>query len=280
MPRSAYTLLEIVLALALGAVVLGILGVAVDVHLSGADSGRAEVEQAQLARALLHRVAEDLRATIPYSQSPSSDTSSDTTSSASGDTTGQQSTSGTTTTEAPTSDTTASQGITGFHGTQTQLQFDFRRLPRPSKTATLATDSVSDARTVIYGVVDPTGLTESAAEQPASAMHGGLVRRELSAAAFAQSAEQGESLDASAEVLAPEVVKVDFEYCDGSTFQTEWDSDVQGSLPVAVRVTVYLVRPKRRRSLVALESVAEQPTLVAYSLLVELPNAQVKGSQQ
>ena len=63
---AAYTLLEVVLALALTTVILGLIGVAVNIHLRVADVSRAEVEEAQLARTLLQRIADNLRNATPY----------------------------------------------------------------------------------------------------------------------------------------------------------------------------------------------------------------------
>ena len=64
--RSAFTLLEVLLALALGALVLVAIATAVSMHLRLVDRGRNSVEEAQLARAVLNMIADDLRATIRY----------------------------------------------------------------------------------------------------------------------------------------------------------------------------------------------------------------------
>ena len=63
--RAAFTLLEVLLALGLTAVVMVLVAVTLDVHLRAVDAGRTEVEEAQLARAILHRMADDLRGTVP-----------------------------------------------------------------------------------------------------------------------------------------------------------------------------------------------------------------------
>ena len=58
---GGFTLIEVLLSLGLAALVLVALATAVDVHLRCVQSGRTHVEEAQLARALLHRIADDLR---------------------------------------------------------------------------------------------------------------------------------------------------------------------------------------------------------------------------
>ena len=65
-PKPGFTLLEVLLALALGAIVLVAIATAVSMHLRLLDRGRNSVEEAQLARAVLNMIADDLRATIRY----------------------------------------------------------------------------------------------------------------------------------------------------------------------------------------------------------------------
>jgi len=64
--RPAFTLLEVLLAMALTALVLVVIAMALDLHLRAVDAGRTEVEQAQLARAILHRMGDDIRGAVPY----------------------------------------------------------------------------------------------------------------------------------------------------------------------------------------------------------------------
>jgi prepilin-type N-terminal cleavage/methylation domain-containing protein len=64
----AFTLLELLLALALSSLILVAVGMALDLHLRSYMKRRTVIEQSQLARALLHRIAEDIRATIRYEE--------------------------------------------------------------------------------------------------------------------------------------------------------------------------------------------------------------------
>ncbi|MCC6494609.1 MAG: prepilin-type N-terminal cleavage/methylation domain-containing protein, partial [Pirellulales bacterium] len=68
-PR-AFTLIEVVLAVALSTVVIYLLTTAVQLYLLRVDSGRSRVESAQLARTLLDRIAADLAATRITAQLP------------------------------------------------------------------------------------------------------------------------------------------------------------------------------------------------------------------
>ncbi|MBL9081394.1 MAG: prepilin-type N-terminal cleavage/methylation domain-containing protein [Planctomycetales bacterium] len=65
MSRRGYTLLEVLLVLAITTVLIAAVGSAINIYLRSVEAGRAEVEQAQLARALLRRIADDLRSAVP-----------------------------------------------------------------------------------------------------------------------------------------------------------------------------------------------------------------------
>ena len=80
--NSAFTLLEVLLALSLAAITMIAVTMAVRFQLRLVEAGRTQVEQAQLARAIMHRIADDIRSTIRYdpmnTQSGSSGSSSGT----------------------------------------------------------------------------------------------------------------------------------------------------------------------------------------------------------
>jgi len=63
---QGFTLLEVLLTLMLTSLVLVALAMAVDFQLRVVDRSRGNVEEAQLARALLHRIANDLRGAVAY----------------------------------------------------------------------------------------------------------------------------------------------------------------------------------------------------------------------
>ena len=64
--RSAYTLLELLLALALSALIMMAIGLALDLHLRSLERHRGQLEEAQLARAILRHIANDLRGAVRY----------------------------------------------------------------------------------------------------------------------------------------------------------------------------------------------------------------------
>ena len=63
--RSGFTLLEVLLTLLIASLLIAAVGSALNLHLRLVEQGRSEVEQAQLARALLQRIAADLRNAVP-----------------------------------------------------------------------------------------------------------------------------------------------------------------------------------------------------------------------
>jgi hypothetical protein len=64
--RPAFTLFELILAIALSATLLALIGTAVNLYLLRVDAGRSRVEEAQLARSVLAIIAADVRATTTY----------------------------------------------------------------------------------------------------------------------------------------------------------------------------------------------------------------------
>ena len=64
--RQAFTLIEVVLAIGLSAVVMFLLTTAIELYMVRVDSSRGRVESAQLARAILDQMAADLAATRLY----------------------------------------------------------------------------------------------------------------------------------------------------------------------------------------------------------------------
>lgn len=63
---SAFTLIEVILAIALSAVLLFLLTTAIELYMVRVDTSRGRVESAQLARAILDQMAADLTATRLY----------------------------------------------------------------------------------------------------------------------------------------------------------------------------------------------------------------------
>ncbi len=307
--RRGFTLLELILSLALCAVVAGLIGSLVHIYLINQETGRDSVQQSQMARAILNMIAEDVRTSVRYqsfdtsglqellsgstgggstgggatsggssggSASGSSSsggggtTGATTSGSTSGASTGGASSSGGGATDTGSTSTTTTAPLPpGIYGSSTSIEIDVSRLPRPDEyypkvgDTSLGTlgDMPSDVKTVGYyvqsprtdGVQDSLGqLSQQAASLNSGTLavaNGGLVRRSVDRAVTQYSYEMGQSsqLQRTGELVAPEVLAIEFQYFDGATWQTQWDGSQQG-LPHVVKITIAMQRDSKAKS--------------------------------
>jgi len=305
------TLLEVMLALALTALVLIAVGMAIDFHLRVVDVRRTGVEQAQLARAVLRMMADDLRSAVrdePADFSGAAELASDTAGDNVDELEGLIEGSGLDEpAEDQTQDIAGSATPTsepGLYGNQYELLVDVTRPPRVDQFAVVLSadadggplDVPSDVKSVAYYLLEDldqadrerASITETAgtANRPASQALSspgrgrGLVRRSLSRAVAEWAEANGNlaSLDRNAQVLAPEVVALQFRYFDGTEWLDEWNSKEEGGLPVAVEIAIAIEsledgdRP-RALSSASLDANKTEQGDVIYRLTVHLPAA-------
>ncbi len=304
--RRGFTLLEVLLSLGLSVLLLGAIGMAVDFHLRLLDTGRAEVEQAQLARAILRRIADDLRNAIQYNPSTSTSSSSDTSSSTTSASTSSSSDGSTTESsdemsldDQQTTDRTSNLAqatslptLPGVYGNDHELQIDVSRVPRldqmqsmlsqdaavtsTSGVSSVPASEVGDLRTVLY-------FTENALSGAATlGGGGGLLRREMDRASATLALEQGDSTQVQGreEPMAPEVQGLEFRYFDGTEWVETWDTTDRSGLPLAVLINLWLARPPKRSASMGLwpGEGREQGDLQQFQLLVHLPAARATTS--
>ncbi len=70
--RGAFTLFEVILSVALAAVLLALIGTAINLYLTRVDSDRTRVEEAQLARSVLAMITDDIREASVYQKQDTS----------------------------------------------------------------------------------------------------------------------------------------------------------------------------------------------------------------
>lgn len=307
--RSGWTLLEMMLALALTTLLLSAIYNAMHIFYRGVNTTRSNVERDQLARTVLRRVSDDLRSAVRYMPAdtsglsgaasggladaaaalgaatggtgssgstpsiPSSTSSSGSGSSSSGSS-GSSGSSDSSDTSTESTDTTTAPPIPGVYGSSNYLQIDICRLPRPDEIAANASRGMptSEVRTVSYSMGqgnDPNGL-------PA------LIRTEQSRAAALYGSTNGTSIDPATnntQVLANEVASVEFLYFDGTEWLPEWDSTAMGSVPLAIDVRVIMRSPEQQAAAdeglvaaTAADAVMIDPSSV-FRLVVHLPAA-------
>ncbi len=277
MRNRGFTLMEIVLAIGLSGAVLGLLTMSINLYLLRVDASRSQVETAQLARTLLNLLANDLQATRYFSASSSSSSVSDF--------------------EGGTAGNYAPQGIVG---TTTELRIDrsavwqWEHVTRlvEARDANIETDFVPDPmampQTVRYllGEGDELLADKLAAagvsERPLPSSYAGLYREQLSTAAwleqnFAGAIPLAGEDTGDAELIAPEVVDITFEYFDGQVLRTEWDSSLEEGLPQGVEIRLTLLEHPLEQSSTRTtrdrdELRDSKKNLVEYRRFVKLPD--------
>ncbi len=300
--RLGFTLLEVILALALSVLVIGAMGYAIYFHLRVLEDQRNRVEQALVARGLMQLMATDIRAGVQYkpidmSQLEALLSSTDLTAlladpalaemasaagldaGAAGGMAGDEGGTGTGTegTDAVATEEEPAPRP-GLFGNAAELRVDISRMPRRDEylygISQDGLDFSSDLKTVIYRVVptsalDPTQLAGLPVSFEQDAMS--LVRISVSHSVSRLADESGADPAALGNtlVLANEVRSLAFRYFDGAAGEwvEEWDSESMESLPNAVEIVLSL---RMAVSQVNLQELPEE----SYRLVVHLPMAE------
>lgn len=239
--RPAYTLLEVLLATAIGALLLVALYSALNITMRNAQAGRDKVEQSTLARSLLLRLANDvasnLRPAVPNQSGGSSG------SGGGGGGSGQANASSSSGSGSSTSGGAVS-GLSGtitfnmgVQGDSTHLFLFSSRVPREMDGAWQrdTVPTVSDLRRITYWLSSE-----------------GLSRQEIKLATSDDALNLSTDLpDDPAFVVAEEVKSLQFQYFDGTSWQDSWDgtqppasggNNPQGP-PQLIAITIGLVVP-------------------------------------
>lgn len=214
--RPAFTLFELILAIALSATLLALVGTAVNLYLVRMDKGQTRVEEAQLARSILSTIAADIRAATVYQTQDISTVEQLAAAAAEfdpdsieaagafggsllGGSADQGANAGTTLlgpSNSQSSQQSANSVLPGVNGLADELQVDVMRLPRldelfpsqPQQGATLVSTAAagvprpSDAKTVRYFIrqgatIDPSAPAAAAITATTQDGAGGLVRQ-------------------------------------------------------------------------------------------------------
>jgi prepilin-type N-terminal cleavage/methylation domain-containing protein len=294
---GGFTLLELLLALALTGVVLYTVSVAVDLNMRAFHKRRSSIEQSQLARTLLRIIADDIRSAVAHYEQDLSGVEKllkDAAEAAVDDATvgldlgGLDIDSLLEDDALNTTDLAAGEAIPdvpGIYGNQYEIQIDVSHLPRIEEYQQLLAvdpaialmDLPSDVKTVTYFVQDR-GLMapeESAGPAPAlgvSQESNGLVRREMDRSVTQWALENGNvtGIQQNGDVIAPEVVGLEFGYFDGYEWRTEWDSEAEGCLPVAIQI-ILVMKPPPSASTVEDLDILDESTLMYYRSVVRIP---------
>lgn len=299
--RRGFTLLEIVLTVSLSVALMALIGAAIQFYAHDMDVSNTDIRQTQIAAAIIQMIEDDLRATIhnePVDMEGLATLLSSVASQTGGgggnaeaDTEGLSSAGIMADEEdlAPAEDEEIpdlTSGVAilqnpGLIGNQYQIQIDVSRLPRLEEYIVMMDenqldieDIPSDVKTVTYFVQPEaaTGVQDQLARQNPSTGAGGLVRRSLDRAVTNFAAERGSlgALAQTGEILAPEVVGLEFSYWDGITWQLEWSSDAYDELPLAVQIKLTMTNPI---AIAAGLSPDDENALRVFTHIVRLPMA-------
>jgi hypothetical protein len=242
--RPAFTILEILIALAIGMLLLSALYFAVTVQMRSAQVGRHMTQENTLARSLFRRIDNDLNATLNltdparWRNQAISSSMSNTNNSSNG--IFQSST------IVITPPTAGGYYPSGFGPSDNQhLNVFFTRFPRdayqsspddtnPADSQVENQVSVSDLRRISYYFAQGKGLA-----------------REEIAQATSDDALNPAYPDDDTYILAPEVTNVTFSYFDGFNWQESWDPTVLGAdgitpigSPRAIKILLEIQLPR------------------------------------
>jgi prepilin-type N-terminal cleavage/methylation domain-containing protein len=250
-PRSGFTLLEVIVALAIGLLLVAVLYVAMDFQFRSMQNGRKVVEEGQVARGLLRRVAADIRQSLALPQTLAT-LQTKFTNSASSSSSGSSSSSAST--------LPPGQFSAGVVGSDSQIILFQTDVPHFSQTDAQNQVNVSDVRQLSYGFQAGVGLVRHHYRAPpAASVSDGM--------SFTGSMDE----IGSPEVLAPEVVSLQFRYFDmtSGSWVTSWDGSSMGP-PQAVEITVLI-----QQSVLTMTRGARPRPPTAYRSVVAVPTAAV-----
>ena len=250
--RNAFTLIEVILALALTAVLLSAIYAAIDLYGRLVTAGRKDVERALLARSILRRIERDLHSTIFRESEAVTTTTAEEGSSTSG--TGSESVAtaadGTAIPDVTTAYTAAGGGLFGdpssliLHVSRPSRDLNYALIG--DGTGGLTSDLLSISWFVasanasgLQGAVGNLAAGGSAVSSDAVGVQG-LARLEGDRLAVTMADQAGQLADLAqgTELVAREVNYIQFSYFDGLSWWDTWDSVSMGGLPLAVEVVI------------------------------------------
>ena len=275
MKRSAFTLLEMLLAMAIAVVLLSALYIAMDFQLRRIRDDRETVQQADLARKIFARFTADLIPNLGQSDPSrytggSSGSSSSSSSGSTGSSSGSTGSSSGSKTTASSSSSASSSTASGSNSSSNSTSTSSSTTSTPSFLFVLQGDQ--DTLTLFLTKVPPDPYNDpNAPNLPTNsdgtlsigdlrrvyyflAADGGLACQELKQVTsddVANDTTPSGLSDPTVKLLASEVKTLQFEYWDGTQWATSWDgtqtSPLDGVTPIgppqAIRITLGLALP-------------------------------------
>ena len=280
MKRAGFTLLEVLVTVAVTLLLMTGVYSAIDLHWRYDSAGRLEMQRGQVARAVLQRLALDIRSvqfTEPESGGDEEELLDETV-------------------ELLDPDDAIMVHSIGVVGTMNRLMLHVSKpLPARALRNALLDESdelfQSDQMSVAWFLADFDGgelealVAARVDAQPREGVFAlldertandgplGLARAEGDRFQMSQAEADGDMslLADRAEFLAPEIDYLAFRYFDGVDWQEDWDSEALGALPLAIEITIGFVPPPEDD---VLRSGAADRIPDQYRYVVALPMAQ------
>ncbi|MCA9024401.1 MAG: prepilin-type N-terminal cleavage/methylation domain-containing protein [Planctomycetaceae bacterium] len=283
--RRGFTLIEVLVALALTVVLLSAVYASINVSYQLSTAGREQMEQAQLVRALFRTIESDIRSVVFVIQEDATQTDE---AAAEEDVE--------VVIEKASPDEAFANESSGVFGDSQSLVL---HISRPSRIVGQTTDSPtshSDLAAVNYflavrgasglaGQVAQAAYDGSLLDAPRAGTVTGLTRLEGDRLLVQHASETGdlETLSTHARILAPEVVSLNFAYWNGLEWTDSWDTIVEGQPPSAIAITLGIVTAEQDIDGVGAKSFSDHIRTTSrvndvlpktYRHVVTLPNAQ------
>jgi hypothetical protein len=301
--------LEVLIVLALLTTLLLLISMALHIHLRQMSINRTEVEEAQLARIILNKIAQDIYSVIVSLREEILEVDTAALSAVMG-LEGASDLFAGLTVEVPEESGEDDEeppiiygALPGIYGDLEWIQIDTAKLPRGEmygsrqirRGTSNAADRLSASKTVLYYLGRDTGqmTIDDPRYQPdrligaigrsldPQALQYGLFRRLLDRQATQYAIQEGVETEHEQydEPFAPEVEWIKFYYFDPTIEQQEtmgdwvesWDMDDRQMLPLAIQITLAIRRPDVGRSFFSWGTSATLKEPVVYSLIVPIP---------
>ena len=314
-----YTLLELLISLALSVLVVGAIGTAIQLYLVSLAKIQTDIERKQLARGLIQMISNDLRAGVQYKAADYADLENlvqtqklainndlgqllELESIADGGGSLEDFIENSVTESADNSsenseevdaesDLVIEEEAAAFRpslfGTADSVTVDISRLPRLDQyNAIIAGDASelqtpSDVKKLAYFVsgASPIGNRDQIAFSRVAS--GGLYRRQIDRAVAAHSGDPNlvTSPDEHCDLVASEVAEIRFRYFDGEGWQSEWNSEEKQGFPLAIEF-ILVFDPARSTDGQNYQYRNDESTLELSRSVIHLPAAELPPEEQ
>ena len=295
-----YTLLELLLSLALSVLVIGVIGSAIQLYLVALTQQQAKIERKQVARGLIQMISNDLRSGVQYKAADYGDlenlvqTQLLAINAAVEQLEGEDAAAELVAAEGEAEaefDLLVDEEMASFRpalfGTSDAIALDVSRLPRLDQYNSIIAgndselQTPSDIKTLSY-FFSSANPRDNDGIQFTQIASGGLFRRQIDRAVAAYSGDTGlaSAPDGYSELVAGEVAEIRFRYFDGDNWQSAWDSDEKGGFPPAVEVTLVIDPTRSTINKDYQYTGYNSATMELYRTVIHLPAAELPPEEE